>query len=360
MRVLVWCAFVFATVLSSISASAAIVDVRVDQDGEAGWNMFTYNGTMFVPCSATNPCSQQFEVGPGTPPMGTGSLEQRVAGPTNAEQIRKSGLGGTLLSAITELAYSTYLDEGSGVQLPYIQLTIDRNGDGVFDPSVGGDSVLMFEPVYNADQQVISFDTWQTWNGLQGTWWDILANGPAPFFTWAQFLAANPNATLIELGGNGALRIASGTDWPPTIANVDAVVIGISGQSTRYNFDNLVTSTTWAFDCDLKKSGKGRLSCEVKGSVCIEAVPGNQGCTQPNSIDVQCSNDFSLSDLSANRISTSSSLKIRGEQDFNTVILGIQDFENAAGRFDSSLALKSNDGSEWFLSGSCRVEQLQN
>jgi hypothetical protein len=116
----------------------------------------------------TGTATVTFETGPATPPLGTGSVELNV-GPNgdDAAQVRHPGYVGTMITNLTALSYSAYVDQGgSGGQAPYIILQIDLDGS---DTTTGDRTLLFYEPVYQTNsfcpsnsQSAIAIDTWQT------------------------------------------------------------------------------------------------------------------------------------------------------------------------------------------------------
>ncbi|HWS88075.1 MAG TPA: hypothetical protein VN282_13985 [Pyrinomonadaceae bacterium] len=194
-----------------------------------------------------------FEQGPGTPPLGTGSAELAV-GPNGggAAQLRQPQYGGTKLSDLTALSYSTYVTQfGSGGQAPYIILNIDNDNNGTVDDQ------LFFEPVYQnggysgdtvpnqcptSGPLCVELNEWQTWDALAGGWWAVSAGtfGP-PLITLDTYIAAHPDATIVNSStGLGGLRIVAGFGagaWDNFIGNVDAFTVGVGSNSTTYDFE---------------------------------------------------------------------------------------------------------------------------
>lgn len=184
-----------------------------------------------------------FENGPGTPPLGTGSAEFRVdATGATAAQLRNDQYDGLLLSNITALSYSTYVEFNNNEQAVYIILNVDYDGNGT------SDDLLFFEPVYqdasfcSFDQGNVALNTWQDWDAAQGCWWSL--NGTAGATpgtgvkTLSQILAVEPDAAIaVSTNPTGAVRLVAGfggpADWGNFVGNADAFTIN----TDTYDFE---------------------------------------------------------------------------------------------------------------------------
>ena len=201
-------------------------------------------------CGGANTGSQAFVVGPGTPPVGEGSLQFTIGSNGNTfETIRTADFNNTRLDTISSLSYSTYVvQDGTGGQAPYLLLNIDFNGDNLQDDQI------FFEPVYQNGHTVnvpsqgpLVVGTWQSWNAQAGGWWsvnNIAGAGPgANVKTIAQYLAVQPNARILHpAAGTGGFRIATGCGggaWPNFIGNADNLLVGLSAANTRYDMEPL-------------------------------------------------------------------------------------------------------------------------
>jgi hypothetical protein len=183
------------------------------------------------------PGSFDFVAGPGVAPLGSGSLHLSTPDSTAKVNLGNGLLAGTPLADVDALSYETYrssASSGSPVQVPSLQIAVT----GSSADSASGFTTLVFEPVYNTNQGAILDDTWQSWDafdGGQGVWWSTkdLTNQPAftGYRTWDQIVADNPNAVV-----QGAF-INQGSGNPGIDANVDAVTLGASGDSTTYDFE---------------------------------------------------------------------------------------------------------------------------
>src|SRR5688572_17823534 len=80
-----------------------------------------------------------FESGPGTPPIGTSSLELKTPGGNDKVYLFNYEHVGTPLADIEELAYSTYRNAGSAQQVTALNIQVDANGE-----AAGGSTVLVF------------------------------------------------------------------------------------------------------------------------------------------------------------------------------------------------------------------------
>jgi hypothetical protein len=177
-----------------------------------------------------------FRTGPDTPPEGIGSLE--FITPTGADKVTLFNYDhiGTRLSDIQGFSYSTYRTTGGSMgQVPALNLEIDFNGPNVD----GGFATLVFEPIYNTDQGVISDGIWQDWDGYSGgsaTWWSTRAiPGVCAFncfVSWSSIVSNNPDATI--LGGFG---VNQGSGNPALTASADALSIKYGGTTTTYDFE---------------------------------------------------------------------------------------------------------------------------
>ncbi|MEO6025747.1 MAG: hypothetical protein ABIR79_02630 [Candidatus Binatia bacterium] len=200
--------------------------------------------------------------GPGSPPLGVGSLHQVVgdagdpASGDDATRIRSTDCNGALLSTVASqpLSYWTYVTSfGSGGQATYIQLRIDLDGDG------STDDVLFFEPVYQnggystlpysgvvpnqcgADPNCVALGTWQYWDAAAGGWWsnNDSAGGP-PLTTLAGYAAQYPLARIAT--DTPSLRLTAGFGggaWAGFDGNTDA----LTACGSTYDFEPAVCPT---------------------------------------------------------------------------------------------------------------------
>ena len=70
-------------------------------------------------------------------------------------------LNGTNATDVEAMSFSTYVDADESL-LPYINVFIDVDGDGVFSPSV--DEIWAFDPAFSTSAAVGG--TWQQWDAL--------------------------------------------------------------------------------------------------------------------------------------------------------------------------------------------------
>jgi len=217
-----------------------------------------------------NPCptcgSGSMVYGPGTPLLGLGSanLQTELNDGQYASAIVSSALNGQYLSAITALSYSTYDTTNNGQQFPYLQLMVSWAGGTPLFGS-GPDDILTFEPPYQTpatnggftaydatvplpDEGATVMTKWQTWDALNGAWYDALGTavtnpngGSGGEDTLAQLIAALPSDATVtaDWNGNGGTELLVGYTSPGENydGNVDNVTIGISGVSTTYDFE---------------------------------------------------------------------------------------------------------------------------
>jgi hypothetical protein len=182
-----------------------------------------------------------FEVGEGTPPLGTGSAFLQVD--ANGRQAFEvfSNYHGTRMDDITSLIYSSYQVSSNSVATPNLQFDIDYNlndGNNAFQGR------LVFEP-YQTPGNTVLQSTWQTWDAYAGKWWASNtsaagSNGNCPQAspcTWAQVIGFFPNAGIRNTTSSGLLFKAGGPVGFNFDGNVDAFKIGIRGFRTTYDFE---------------------------------------------------------------------------------------------------------------------------
>ena len=200
--------------------------------------------TIFSAQTATPTSSDQFVVGPGTPPLGVGSLELTTVDSAGHQQYLERQQPPPLttpISTINLMGYSTYRHAESTSTDPTvvaaINMEIFTNPAG--SPGNQGYDTLVFEPYLNPQTaQTVTSNTWQTWDAYQAgaaiwtsthTIGGVAAHTQAP---WSTIVASNPNAVIIGYGPN------QGSANPGLISNVDALKIGTSdGNSTTYDFE---------------------------------------------------------------------------------------------------------------------------
>lgn len=185
-----------------------------------------------------------FGAGPGTPPLGSGSMDMVTTDGKNVEAVLPPfpGNDAPLLADLTTATYSTYIDNqgsspGAGEDVAFKIEVV-----GAATGTTSGYTTLVYEPTNNAAQGTVTAGTWQRWYPSRGKWWSSHAlttghcqNTADPSTGWCSFqtLAAdNPNAKVfsvhLDIGQN------SGSN-PGFDASVDDVRIGWDGFPSRYD-----------------------------------------------------------------------------------------------------------------------------
>jgi len=238
-------------VLGSLPVGAADTTVDVNPADISGIPGTTDWFTLNLAGSATS----AIVTGPGTPPLGTGSLQMTTSGTTDKLNVFNLDHDGVKLADITHLEYSTY--GNSNLLAITLQMTIDPDGAaGTGVPRFGGGApvnfaTLNFEP-YN--DNTITPNTWQTWNALTdgaAIWASNIEGDPGNGnngritnpATWAEFVAFYPDAEII--GTTGLFGVNVGSNWSSAFTgHVDAIKIGYGGDTVTYNFDPAIACTT--------------------------------------------------------------------------------------------------------------------
>lgn len=201
----------------------------------------------------TEASTANFRNGPESPPLNAGSLE--LSTPNGGDKITTFNFDhvGDKLSDIKDMAYSTYRSKGNLQQVAALNLQVDYNGPDV----AGGFTTLIFEPVYNTDQDAVTSGEWQSWdayNGGNAHWWSSNPIGGAPnkntFPTWSTLVAENPDATI--LGGVG---INQGSGNPELTTAVDEFTYGTTDKSVTYDFELTAPKPVRATNKDQCKDG---------------------------------------------------------------------------------------------------------
>lgn len=193
--------------------------------------------------------SFDFTVGPAGQPLGLGSVVLHTPGLTAPVGNDKVSLlerqqAGASLASIDELGYSTNRrpesDTAEPRQVAALNMEVDVNG-----AAPGGFTTLVYEPVYNGQNTAVPEDVWQTWDAYDGgdaIWWSSNPIPSAPnrdtFVSWDTIVAANPGAVVLGYGPNQG----GGNDRLHTA--VDALKIGVAGDTTTYDFEPLVSPSS--------------------------------------------------------------------------------------------------------------------
>lgn len=235
--------------------------------------------------------------GPGTPPMGSGSLFLSVGSDgSSGAQFRNDAYDDTPLEDLTSLRYSTYVTNNVNCQAPYLVLNIDTDEDGDVD------DLLFFEPCYQngtytgstvPDQGDVMLNTWQEWNALAGGWWTSSDGfGGPPLTTIADYVSENPNARIVNAaGGQGGVRIVAGfgaTAWDDFTGNADAFAIGVDGVENIYDFEamppangsssssSMMSSTGSSVSSSMTSSSLSSITCDPYADAAIAFEQGDQ------------------------------------------------------------------------------------
>ena len=173
--------------------------------------------------------SASFVAGPGTAPLGTGSVQLGVDA-TQRVLLATGAHAGTRLDSIAALSYSTWSADPATSAIS-LQFDIDYD---VTDANTAWQGTLVFKPA-----GPVVPGTWQSWNALTGTWYNSDPAQPFPVTapaTIAAILLAHPNAGISATVGSLGLK-ADGAVGALT-GNADALVLNITGdEPLTYNFE---------------------------------------------------------------------------------------------------------------------------
>ena len=206
------------------------VVVEADVARQAESSVPTKNWVIYTRTAA--PGTAAFRSGPEAQPLGAGSLEfSTVSGSDKVFAFNYDHVG-TKLADVQNITYKTYRSAGSAQQVAALNAVIDFNGPAV----EGGYATLVFEPVYNTSQGSVVSGAWQNWtaNG-GGNWWSTQPiNGQCAGATstcdktWAEIVANNPDATILE-----GVGVNQGSGNAGLTTAVDAFVFN----ETTYDFE---------------------------------------------------------------------------------------------------------------------------
>jgi hypothetical protein len=271
-----------------------------------------------------NAGSGAFVAGPGSPPLGTGSFQISTAGSSDKGFLFNFDHTGVAISSIDAISYSTYIStpgSSDARQAPSINIQIDKNG-GTFE--TGDFATLVFEPVYNTTQGIVTVGSWQTWDAISGgtaSWWATGGSSLCPpagtFCTWADVLSRYPGATIV-----GGFGINQGSGNGSLVASTDALTLGYGGNSITYDFEDsnchwsdagttrtllgdCVTSTTIGIPNGMTFNGAGYTitAIDPAGGHFVGAVIRNLGTSaNVTNLHVTASNLTNTCDAGADRL----------------------------------------------------------
>lgn len=189
-----------------------------------------------------------FVSGPATPPLGSGSVQMSVSG-TQRKNIATYQFGGTTLSDITELKYSTYnplAGNGAGIgsqRSAYLQFNVDFNGSDTWQRR------LTFVPVNNG---VVTQDSWQEWDAINsgnalwtysGATWPVTGGAGSTPKTWSQILSDYSGVRIRISDPFLGLRVGEPYANGYT-ENIDKVVFGAASSTKVFDFEPTISPTT--------------------------------------------------------------------------------------------------------------------
>lgn len=195
----------------------------------------------------------QFIDGPSGTYFNKGSVQLSIANIPSLVRLRDSSYNGVLLSDITQLRFSTYVQQVSTdtIDAPFIVLQIDTSGDGVTD------FPFLYVPRYQdgtfpGDKpkmtQKTKLNEWQTWDATKGVWWNEELDHIDPDFggsvyTLEKTIKRFPTARIINDATGGGVRLSAGAPFPRWInyqGSVDALEIAVKGKATLYDFEQSI------------------------------------------------------------------------------------------------------------------------
>ncbi|HAJ38295.1 MAG TPA: hypothetical protein DCL15_21700 [Chloroflexi bacterium] len=229
--------------------------------------------------------SGAFVFGPAQPPLGKGSIEFTV-NERGAYGISTAAYAGVQLAALSHLSYATYRSSYDPEEHTTINLLFDIDYD-ISDGDTAAQGRLIFEP-YKTNQPAggVKQNVWQTWDTLasKSAWWATADPGArycereSPC-TWEQVRKLFPRAAI---AADGQLWLRAGNWWGRAVtASADALVVGVNGAQTRYDFEPepLCTDTCYVDGKSGDDSYGGATLARAKRTVqaaLAQVAPGGQ------------------------------------------------------------------------------------
>ena len=197
----------------------------------------------------------QLVVGPGTPPLGVGSVRLALPGTVGARQAYgTAAYAGTRLDKITKLDYYTYrssVDAGNNLA---IALQFDMDYD-LTDANTAWQGRLVYEPYMGAGGTVLQ-NTWQQWDtlALAGKWWASGAPGNTLCPQASPCTMAPSHDKLAQCRARasvGYIWLKAGGPADGFDGNADALTVGVNSLDTTYDFEptELKATTTDPLFC---------------------------------------------------------------------------------------------------------------
>lgn len=185
-----------------------------------------------------------FVTGPGTAPLGNGSAQISVSG-TQRRNLATYQFGGTVLSTITTLKYSTYNPSagngGSANRSGFLTFNVDFNGSNVFQRRIS------YVPSVNGTVVQNTWQEWDAFNGGAALWlysgatWPGTATPGTTARTWSDILTSYPGVRILP--SDPWLGIRVGEPYADGYTeNIDAFRIATGGNITEFNFDSLAST----------------------------------------------------------------------------------------------------------------------
>ncbi len=213
--------------------------VLVSYLNQNGWVFFDDN-------PGTGTGSGGFELGPATPPIGSGSAFLTVDS-QGRHALGVFNYAGTRADDLLDLLYGSYQNNNTNtVVANSLQFDIDYD---LNDAATAYAGRLVFEPYLSPSQGAVAQNVWQNWDARGGMWYGtrttVTVNNvsvPQPCqpnapCTWTQILSLYPNAGVRNAPGMAVLFKAGGPWAPGFDGNVDNFRLRQNGALITYDFE---------------------------------------------------------------------------------------------------------------------------
>ncbi|MFT6145402.1 MAG: hypothetical protein ACJAZO_003451 [Myxococcota bacterium] len=171
-------------------------------------------------------------------------------------------LNGLNVSDVEAMSFSTYVDDDESL-LPYINVFIDVDGDGLFSAST--DEIWAFDPAYISSPAIGG--NWQQWDAMTDDYWrcvfgrSLVEDGTCAetaSLTWSELVRYNPDAVFVatpcgeapfpdagdcsdpDLNAPSVLFVGgqkSGGPWAEWMGWVDGIELEPGGPGIPMNFE---------------------------------------------------------------------------------------------------------------------------